>query len=144
MVKLIKVFLHKQVRLEIYSYPLVYFLLVTYGSSLSSFAFYRWSFVFCTVFSASLFDIGYSRLLGVHWNLPSFAKSLNFITSNNFWYYNHSVLPPFCKGRAEKFSVLAKRGDLHFFWIFRRVSKKGGVDFFRGGPEDLLKVIFNC
>ena len=53
----------------------------------------------------------------------------------------HSVLPPFFPlsvggkggGRAVKFSILAKRGGgVTLFEILGRVSKKGGVDFFRG------------
>ena len=29
--------------------------------------------------------------------------------------HTHSLLPPFCMGGSEKFSMLAQRGDLHFF-----------------------------
>ena len=47
-------------------------------------------------------------------------------------------------GGAEKFSMLAKREGLALFeFLGGGVSKKGGVDF-SGGPEDFLKVIFNC
>ena len=47
-------------------------------------------------------------------------------------------------GGPEKFSVLAKRGDLHFLNFQGGLSENERVDFVMGGPEDLLKVIFNC
>ena len=54
--------------------------------------------------------------------------------------------PPFGREGSERFSMLAIKGGLALFEFLQgRVSKKGRVDFFRGwGPEDFLKVIFNC
>ena len=47
--------------------------------------------------------------------------------------------PPFCGGGPEKFSMLPKRGGLALFEFLGE-----GREFFQGGPEDFLKVIFNC
>ena len=47
-------------------------------------------------------------------------------------------------GGPEIFSMLAKRGGhVLFEFLDGGVSKKRGV-VFSGGPEDFLKVIFNC
>ena len=45
-------------------------------------------------------------------------------------------------GGLKNFQCWQKGWDLHFLYFSGGVSKKGGVDFFRG-PEDFLKVIFN-
>ena len=48
-----------------------------------------------------------------------------------------------CRGRVLKIFQCWQEGGTGNFSIFSGgVSKKGGVDFFRGGAEDLLNVIF--
>ena len=42
------------------------------------------------------------------------------------------------------FNVNKKGGLALFEFLGGGVSKKRGVNFFRGGPEDFLMVIFNC
>ena len=57
--------------------------------------------------------------------------------------YIHSVIPPFCRRPWNIFNVGKKGGHVLFEFLGGGVSKKRGV-VFSGGPEDFLKVIFNC